>query len=70
MRALFARLWSTSRRPRQRPKRRPLSLELLEARRTPAVVMVTATGDDITPNDGMVTLREAITAINAGNDLG
>jgi hypothetical protein len=31
---------------------------------------VTATGDDITPNDGMVTLREAITAINAGNDLG
>ena len=30
---------------------------------------MTSTGDTITPNDGAVTLREAITAINAGNDL-
>lgn len=44
-------------------------LEQLEDRLTPAVVTVTGTGDTIA-NDGLVTLREAITAINAGNDLG
>jgi CSLREA domain-containing protein len=31
---------------------------------------VTTLADDITPNDGTVSLREAITAINAGNGLG
>ena len=35
-----------------------------------AVITVTTTQDDITPNDGSVSLREAITAIDAGNDLG
>src|SRR5438128_1522725 len=35
-----------------------------------ATITVTTTADDITPNDGSVSLREAITAINAGNDLG
>src|SRR6476659_6582810 len=35
-----------------------------------ATVTVTTAGDDITPNSGSVSLREAITAINAGNDLG
>jgi hypothetical protein len=35
-----------------------------------ATVTVTTVGDDITPNDGSVSLREAITSINAGNDLG
>jgi CSLREA domain-containing protein len=35
-----------------------------------AVITVTTAADDITPNDGSVSLREAITAINAGNDLG
>jgi CSLREA domain-containing protein len=35
-----------------------------------AVITVTTTSDDLTPNDGTVSLREAITAINAGNDLG
>ena len=35
-----------------------------------AVITFTTTADDITPNDGSVSLREAITAINAGNDLG
>jgi len=35
-----------------------------------AVITVTTTSDDITPNDGSVSLREAITAINAGNNLG
>ncbi|HVS80710.1 MAG TPA: CSLREA domain-containing protein, partial [Pyrinomonadaceae bacterium] len=35
-----------------------------------AIITVTTTADDITPNDGSVSLREAITASNAGNDLG
>jgi hypothetical protein len=45
-------------------------LELLEDRLAPAVVTVTTVADDITPNDGSVSLREAITAVNAGNNLG
>jgi CSLREA domain-containing protein len=47
-----------------------LRVEQLEDRRVPAVITVTTVTDDITPNDGTVSLREAITAINAGNDLG
>src|SRR3954447_20021389 len=35
-----------------------------------ATVTVTTAGDDITPNDGTVSLREAITAVDAGNNLG
>lgn len=35
-----------------------------------ATITITTTADDITPNDGSVSLREAITAMNAGNDLG
>src|ERR1051326_5867814 len=35
-----------------------------------AVLTVTTSADDLTPNDGSVSLREAITASNAGNDLG
>jgi hypothetical protein len=35
-----------------------------------ATITVTTTSDDITPNDGSVSFREALTAINAGNDLG
>ena len=35
-----------------------------------ATITVTATDDTITAGDGKVTLREAITAINAGNTLG
>ncbi|HEX4631795.1 MAG TPA: CSLREA domain-containing protein, partial [Chthoniobacterales bacterium] len=35
-----------------------------------ATITVTTAGDDITPNNGTVSLREAITAINAGNNLG
>ena len=48
----------------------PLRLEILESRLSPAVITVTTTADDLTPNDGSVSLREAITAINAGNNLG
>ncbi|HEV3443385.1 MAG TPA: DUF4214 domain-containing protein [Gemmataceae bacterium] len=46
------------------------ALEVLENRWAPAVVTVTTTADDLTPNDGSVSLREAITAINAGSTLG
>src|SRR5438309_844367 len=35
-----------------------------------ATITVTSTADTITPNDGLVTLREALTAINAGTNLG
>ncbi len=45
-------------------------LEALEVREVPATISVTGTGDDITASDGKVTLREAVVAINAGNDLG
>jgi CSLREA domain-containing protein len=35
-----------------------------------ATITVTTAADDLTPNDGTVSLREAMTAVNAGNDLG
>jgi hypothetical protein len=35
-----------------------------------ATIRVTTATDDVIPNDGGVSLREAITAINAGNNLG
>ena len=49
--------------------RRP-QCEFLEDRLAPATITVNTAADDLTPNDGTVSLREAITAINAGNDLG
>jgi CSLREA domain-containing protein len=56
---------------RSRPPRRVRpQLEALEDRKVPAVIAVTTAADDLTPNDGSVSLREAITAINAGNALG
>ena len=42
-------------------------LEQLECRQAPAVITVTTTADDLTPGDGTVSLREAITAINTAN---
>ncbi|MFT3789571.1 MAG: Ig-like domain repeat protein [Rudaea sp.] len=35
-----------------------------------ATITVDSTDDGVAPNDGKVTLREAITAVNAGSDLG
>ena len=35
-----------------------------------ATIVVTTVSDDLTPNDGSVSLREAITAINVGTNLG
>ncbi len=40
---------------------------MLEDRITPAVISVTTAADDNTPNDGSVSLREAIQAINNGS---
>jgi len=46
------------------------SLMLLANAAFAATITVTTRDDDLTPNDGSVSLREAIVAINAGNDLG
>jgi CSLREA domain-containing protein len=53
-----------------RPRPAAPRLERLEDRLSPALITVTTTSDDLTPNDGTVSLREAITAINAGTNLG
>src|SRR5207247_10127957 len=45
-------------------------VDALEMRMLLATITVTSVADDLTPNDGSVSLREAITSINAGNDLG
>jgi CSLREA domain-containing protein len=47
-----------------------LCLLLLAAGARAATIKVDTTADDLTPNDGTVSLREAITAIDAGNNLG
>ncbi|HJZ59778.1 MAG TPA: CSLREA domain-containing protein, partial [Gemmataceae bacterium] len=52
-------------RVRHHPAARP-RLEPLEDRAVPATITVTTTADDNTPNDGSVSLREAIQAINNG----
>ena len=57
---------TSSERQRPRPTRVRPRLELLENRLAPAIVTVTTTADDNTPNDGSVSLREAIQAINNG----
>src|SRR5205807_6447754 len=62
------RSWTT--RPARLRWRSCLQVELLEPRLAPAIITVTTTADDIIPNDGNVSLREAITAISAGNNLG
>ncbi|HZY87889.1 MAG TPA: hypothetical protein VFE78_23850 [Gemmataceae bacterium] len=56
-------------RSRRRAAVRPRLL-LLEDRLAPATLTVTTAADDVTPNDGSVSLREALTAINAGSTLG
>src|SRR5438552_18351638 len=70
MKNWIARLLSTAgARKARRPRRRPLRLEQLEDRLTPAVITVTGTGDTIAI-DTFATLREAITAINNQADGG
>lgn len=53
-----------------RTRKTSLRFEVLEDRSVPATITVTTAIDDISPNNGSVSLREAILAINAGNDLG
>lgn len=57
---------------RRRPTRRPLRVEVLEDRRMLALLTVNSVLDIVLPNDGLVTLREAITAANTDTltDLG
>src|SRR4051794_12581802 len=59
-----------SRQKTRRTRQRPPRLELLEDRAVPATITVTTAADTVVPGDTMVSLREAIMAINAGNDLG
>src|SRR3954451_22069045 len=67
----FARFWSSRvRRLPENRRRLSLQLEHLESRLAPAVLTVTTAADDLNPADLSVSLREAITAMNAGNDLG
>jgi CSLREA domain-containing protein len=50
-----------------RRKRRPrLYIEVLEDRCLPALITVTSLADEAIPNDGSVSLREAISAIDGG----
>src|SRR5262245_55194845 len=65
-----ARSLRSARRPNSARSRR-LFLEQFEDRRLLAAVITVTTGaDDLTPDDGSVSLREAITAANANSDLG
>jgi CSLREA domain-containing protein len=52
-------------RSNRRAKRRRLALELLEDRTVPSPLLVTTTADEINPNDGVLSLREAIMMANA-----
>jgi len=56
---------SSARRPRSVARRLQLSVELLESRQTPATINVTTTLDLVDPNDGLISLREAISQANA-----
>jgi len=53
--------------PRQQ---RRLWLEPLEDRLAPATLTVNITADAVNPSDGTLSLRDAISAINAGNSNG
>ena len=46
--------------------RRSLRFEALESRQLLATLVVNSLGDDVTPGDGLVTLREAINVANYG----
>src|SRR5262245_45379331 len=67
--AALWRRWLTPRRPARKRRSAP-TLERLEDRTAPAVFTVTTLADVTDPNDGVVSLREAITSANseAGDD--
>jgi hypothetical protein len=44
-------------------------LELLESRMAPAIISVTTTADELNPEDGQVSLREAINQAGAGDTI-
>jgi CSLREA domain-containing protein len=55
---------------RRAPQQPPPRLEALEQRLAPATITVTTGFDDAVANDGSVSLREAITALNNGSTGG
>jgi predicted outer membrane repeat protein len=67
---MFLTRWLKSvprtRRALERPRFRP-TVEGLEARDVPAILTVTTTADLIDPNDGILSLREAVVQANATN---
>src|SRR5580704_14782013 len=74
-----ARLWRfvlknlfLSQNNRPMARRRPLSFrplfQQLEDRLAPATLIVNTTSDAVHPSDGTLSLRDAISAINAGNE--
>jgi hypothetical protein len=67
-RSLSIRLSQSSHQQRRRARRTRLLLEPLEDRTVPATITVTTTVDSLAPTDGLVSLREAIAAVNLGND--
>ena len=64
MRSKSSRVTTVRRKSAYRPR-----IESLEDRRLMAVITVTGTGDAINPTDGVVTLREAITAANDNKNI-
>jgi hypothetical protein len=69
VRTWFRKLFARKRRPvAARPRTRP-GLETLEDRSVPAVLTVNSLLDNVTP-DGVLTLREAVQAVNAGSTAG
>jgi CSLREA domain-containing protein len=63
----LSRLLQSAGNSKRRPRRRfKPCVELLEGRLVPATITVTTAADDSVPNDGSVSLREAIQAINNG----
>ncbi len=64
MRSKWSRAITVRRKPSFRPR-----IEVIENRLLLAVITVTSTGDAINPNDGVVTLREAITAANSNKNI-
>src|SRR5205823_10877193 len=54
---------------RRRPRRWRLNVEHLEDRTVPSTLRVNTALDEVIPGDGMLSLREAISAANSGDKI-